>query len=236
MVHGTRTPVASGLPEDRPARAGMLSAVERCIDEIARRGPSGSTCRGARRRQGGLLPHPEARPRRVPDRVARADADAEADQAGDARRPHREGGLVRPGPIIGGAVHPYIEHRKALRATELKVPYKHPSLEPSCGHARHDRLQDQARVAMAFAGFSGGRPGLRRAMSGGAQRRRSAPTGEVPGRRGRARASPEPALTVWNQIVGFSGCGFQGALAASGARLPVHLAARALPPEFLWRS
>src|SRR3954452_9196652 len=39
--------------------------------------------------------------------------------------------LVRPGPIQGGAVHPYIERRKALRADpSYRVPYEHPSLEP----------------------------------------------------------------------------------------------------------
>src|ERR1700710_2584549 len=77
--------------------------------------------------------------------------------------------LVRPGPIQGGAVHPYIERRKALRADPTyKVPYEHPSLEP----VLKDTLgaivfQDQViEVAMAFAGFSpGGAEGLRRAMS-----------------------------------------------------------------------
>src|SRR3712207_566248 len=81
--------------------------------------------------------------------------------------------LVRPGPIIGGAVHPYIERRKALREDPTyEVPYEHPSLEP----VLRDTLgtivfQDQVlEVAMAFAGFSAGEAeGLRRAMS----RRRS---------------------------------------------------------------
>ena len=50
--------------------------------------------------------------------------------------------LVRPGPIHGGAVHPYIERRKALRADPAyQVPYEHPSLEPVLKrHARRDRL------------------------------------------------------------------------------------------------
>src|SRR5256885_16600491 len=39
--------------------------------------------------------------------------------------------LVRPGPIIGGAVHPYIERRKRLREDPgFRVPYEHPCLEP----------------------------------------------------------------------------------------------------------
>src|SRR5207248_747041 len=64
--------------------------------------------------------------------------------------------LVRPGPILGGAVHPYIERRKRLRADpSYRVPYEHPSLEP----VLRDTLgaivfQDQViEVAMAFAGF-----------------------------------------------------------------------------------
>src|SRR5438445_748968 len=77
--------------------------------------------------------------------------------------------LVRPGPILGGAVHPYIERRKRLRADpSYEVPYDHPSLEP----VLRDTLgaivfQDQViEVAMAFAGFSPGEAeGLRRAMS-----------------------------------------------------------------------
>ena len=81
--------------------------------------------------------------------------------------------LVRPGPIQGGAVHPYIERRKRLREDPAyQVPYLHPSLEP----VLRDTLgaivfQDQVlEVAMAFAGFRAGEAeGLRRAMS----RRRS---------------------------------------------------------------
>ena len=39
--------------------------------------------------------------------------------------------LVRPGPIQGGAVHPYLERRERLREDPtIEVPYEHPSLEP----------------------------------------------------------------------------------------------------------
>src|SRR3954462_6539032 len=77
--------------------------------------------------------------------------------------------LVRPGPILGGAVHPYIERRKRLRADpSYQGPYEHPSLEP----VLRDTLgaivfQDQViEVAMAFAGFSPGQSaGVRRGMS-----------------------------------------------------------------------
>ncbi|MEA2419605.1 MAG: error-prone polymerase, partial [Thermoleophilaceae bacterium] len=77
--------------------------------------------------------------------------------------------LVRPGPIQGGAVHPYIERRKALRADpSYKVPYEHPSLEPVLSDTLGAIVfQDQVIVvAMAFAGFTPGEAeGLRRAMS-----------------------------------------------------------------------
>src|SRR5665809_174780 len=82
--------------------------------------------------------------------------------------------LVRPGPILGGAVHPYIERRKALRAApSYEVPYEHPSLEPVLRDTLGTLIfQDQVlEVAIAFAGFSPGEAeGLRRAMS----RKRSA--------------------------------------------------------------
>src|SRR3989442_12698776 len=77
--------------------------------------------------------------------------------------------IVRPGPIQGGAVNPYIARLQKLRADPaFEIPYDHPSLEP----ALRDTLgtiifQDQViEVAQAFAGYSPGEAeGLRRAMS-----------------------------------------------------------------------
>ncbi|HLM26708.1 MAG TPA: error-prone DNA polymerase [Thermoleophilaceae bacterium] len=148
--------------------------------------------------------------------------------------------LVRPGPIIGGAVHPYIERKKALREDpSYAVPYEHPSLE----HVLRDTLgaivfQDQViEVAMAFAGFSPGEAeGLRRAMS----RKRSEAAMRsyeekfVEG--GMANgAGEETARRVYDQIVGFSGFGFPkahsaafGLLAYQSTWLRVHYG-----PEFL---
>src|SRR5207245_181581 len=38
--------------------------------------------------------------------------------------------IVRPGPIQGGAVNPYIARRQRLREDpDFRVPYEHPSLE-----------------------------------------------------------------------------------------------------------
>ena len=38
--------------------------------------------------------------------------------------------LVRPGPIQGGAVHPYLQRREAVRDDpDYRVPYDHPLLD-----------------------------------------------------------------------------------------------------------
>src|SRR5262249_23599103 len=77
--------------------------------------------------------------------------------------------LVRPGPIQGGAVHPYIERRKRVREDPgYEIPYEHPSLrtvlEDTLGTIVY---QEQVlEVAIAFAGFSSAQAeSLRRAMS-----------------------------------------------------------------------
>ena len=77
--------------------------------------------------------------------------------------------LVRPGPIQGKAVHPYIEHRRRLREDPSFVPpVDHPLLaEPLRETLGVVVFQDQVlEVAIALAGFSVGEAeGLRRAMS-----------------------------------------------------------------------
>jgi error-prone DNA polymerase len=148
--------------------------------------------------------------------------------------------LVRPGPIQGGAVHPYIERRRAQREDPgYEIPYEHPSLEP----VLRDTLgaivfQDQVlEVAMAFAGFAPSEAeGLRRAMS----RKRSEAAMRayeqkfLDGAVARG-ASRETAERVYAQIVGFSGFGFPkahsaafGLLAYQSTWLRVHYG-----PEFL---
>ena len=77
--------------------------------------------------------------------------------------------LVRPGPIQGKAVHPYIEHRRRLREDPSFVwPVDHESLrEPLRSTLGVVVFQDQVLdVAIALAGFTVGEAeGLRRAMS-----------------------------------------------------------------------
>ncbi len=71
--------------------------------------------------------------------------------------------LIRPGPIVGQMVHPYLERR----AGRQPVTYPHPSLEPVLERTMGVPLfQEQIlRIAMIAAGFSGGEAEqLRRAM------------------------------------------------------------------------
>ena len=150
--------------------------------------------------------------------------------------------IVRPGPIQGGAVNPYIERRQRLRVDpDYEVPYDHPSLEPVLRDTLGTIIfQDQViEVAMAFAGFSPGEAeGLRRAMS----RKRSAEAIEAHHRgfvEGAMAKWPDVdealAERVWSMVVGFSGFGFPkahgaafGLLAYQSTWLRVHYG-----PEFL---
>jgi error-prone DNA polymerase len=71
--------------------------------------------------------------------------------------------IIRPGPIVGKMVHPYLDRR----AGREPVAYAHPSLEPILSRTLGVPLfQEQLlRMAMAVAGFSGGEAEeLRRAM------------------------------------------------------------------------
>jgi error-prone DNA polymerase len=71
--------------------------------------------------------------------------------------------IIRPGPIVGKMVHPYLNRR----AGRERVTYPHPDLEPILKRTLGVPLfQEQLmRVAMVAAGFSGGQAEeLRRAM------------------------------------------------------------------------
>ncbi|MEM9175701.1 MAG: DNA polymerase III subunit alpha [Myxococcota bacterium] len=71
--------------------------------------------------------------------------------------------IIRPGPIVGQMVHPYLDRR----AGRERVEYPHPSLEPILARTLGVPLfQEQLlRIAMVAAGFSGGEAEeLRRAM------------------------------------------------------------------------
>ncbi len=71
--------------------------------------------------------------------------------------------IIRPGPIVGKMVHPYLDRRNH----RAPVEYPHPSLEPILKRTLGVPLfQEQLlRIAMTVAGFSGGEAEeLRRAM------------------------------------------------------------------------
>jgi len=71
--------------------------------------------------------------------------------------------IIRPGPIVGKMVHPYLDRRNR----RAPVEYPHPSLEPILKRTLGVPLfQEQLlRMAMTVAGFSGGEAEeLRRAM------------------------------------------------------------------------
>lgn len=125
--------------------------------------------------------------------------------------------IVRPGPIQGGAVHPYLRRRQGLEP----VSYTHPSLEPALRETLGVMLfQEQViRVAMVAAGFSAGEADmLRRAMS------RSRSFEAMEALRGRfiqgAMANgiaEDIANEIFKQLEGFAGYGFCKSHAASFA-------------------
>jgi error-prone DNA polymerase len=222
---------------------GMLSAVERCVDEIARvRGESIDLSR---------IPYDD---QDTYDAIQLADTmgvfqiESRAQMASLRRtRPATledltiQVAIVRPGPILGGAVNPYISRLQRLRADPAYVvPYEHPVLEEVLKDTLGTIIfQDQViEVAQAFAGFSPGQAeGLRRAMS----RKRSAEAIEafhekfLEGAAATHGVDRETAERVYGMIVGFSGFGFPkahgaafGLLAYQSTWLRVHYG-----PEFL---
>ncbi len=149
--------------------------------------------------------------------------------------------IIRPGPIQGGAVNPYIERRRRLREDpDYEIPYEHPSLEPVLRDTLGTIIfQDQVmEVAQAISGYTPGEAeGLRRAMS----RKRSQELLQshrerfVAGAMRHGGADEQTAERVWQMVQGFAGFGFPkahsaafGLLAYQSTWLRVHYG-----PEFL---
>ncbi len=149
--------------------------------------------------------------------------------------------IIRPGPIQGGAINPYIERRRRLREDPgYEVPYEHPTLREVLGETLGTIIfQDQVmQVAEAFSGFTPGEAdGLRRAMS----RKRSGEMLQrqrerfIEGAMSHAGVPREMAERVWGMVEGFAGFGFPkshsaafGLLAYQSTWLRVHYG-----PEFL---
>jgi error-prone DNA polymerase len=221
---------------------GMLSAVEDCVDQIAR-----------------LHGEPIDLSRIPLDDQAVYEEIQQADTVGDFQIESRaqmqsllrtlpenlddltiQVALVRPGPIQGGAVHPYIERRQRLREDASFVPpVDHPSLaEPLRETLGVVVFQDQVlEVAMALAGFTVGEAeALRRAMS----RKRSEEAIEALRPRFvegalRQGVDQELANRVYDKLVGFSGFGFPKSHSAAFALLAYQSAwlRHHYPAEFL---
>ena len=227
---------------------GMLSAVERCVEEIAR----------VHKQRVDLSRIPFDDPQtfkaiRAADTVGVFQIESRA-QMQSIRRTQPENlddlvvqvAIVRPGPIQGGAINPYIERRRRLREDpDFEIPYEHPTLEPVLRETLGTIIfQDQVmQVAEAFAGFSPGEAdGLRRAMS----RKRSHELLQhqrerfIEGalRHASTTASPLDRATaerVWEKVEGFAGFGFPkshsaafGLLAYQSTWLRVHYGAEFL--------
>ena len=147
--------------------------------------------------------------------------------------------IVRPGPILGGAVNPYIARRQQLREDpDFVVPYDHPSLEPVLQrHARDDHLpgpgdrgRDGVRRLLARGGRGAAAGDEPQALRGGDRglppALRRGRGGDARGRRGdgRARLHDDRRLLGLRLPQGARG-------GVRPARLPVDLAARALLPR-----
>jgi error-prone DNA polymerase len=222
---------------------GMLSAVERCVDLIAR-------TRSQRIDLSRIsFEDPETfKAIRKADTVGVFQIESRA-QMQSLRRTLPQDlddltvqvAIVRPGPIQGGAINPYIERRRRLREDPgFEVPYEHPALETVLGSTLGTVIfQDQVmEVAQAFAGFSPKEAdGLRRVMS----RKRSHEMLQeyresfVEGAQRHVGADPQTAQRVWEMVAGFAGFGFPkahgaafGLLAYQSTWLRVHYG-----PEFL---
>ena len=222
---------------------GMLSAVERCVELIART--------HAERIDLSRIPFDDPhtfKAIRAADTVGAFQIESRA-QMQSLRRTRPESlddltiqvAIIRPGPIQGGAINPYIERRRRLREDPAyEIPYEHPTLERVLKETLGTIIfQDQVmEVAEAFAGFTPGEAdGLRRAMS----RKRSQEMLQrhrerfIEGALAHGGAERGTAERVWRMVEGFAGFGFPkahsaafGLLAYQSTWLRVHYG-----PEFL---
>ena len=127
--------------------------------------------------------------------------------------------LIRPGPIQGDMVHPYLRRRAGLEP----VTYPHPSLEPILERTLGVPLfQEQGmQVAIAAAGFTPGEADeLRRAMGHKRSHERMAKIcSKLVEGMARNGIEPDIARRIFNQIAAFADYGFPESHAASFALL-----------------
>ncbi|HEU4753022.1 MAG TPA: DNA polymerase III subunit alpha, partial [Armatimonadota bacterium] len=205
---------------------GMLSAVEECLELIAANGKPpvdlsridfddvqvyNRICRGETvgafqiesRAQIGMVVR--TRPRCIEDLAVQV-------------------AIVRPGPIVGNAVNPYVRQRELQRTRkQFKPRMDHPLLEPVLADTLGVILyQDQVmEVCKALAGFTDGEADqLRRAMSRKRSRENMERFRELFMRGAAARGVPEEvAVRVFEKVIAFSEFGFPKSHAAAFAVL-----------------
>src|SRR2546425_122338 len=210
----------------------MLSLVEECVERIATRAGGG---------QPPDLSRIDFADQAVYDRICRGDTvglfqiESRAQiQMIRRTRPKNledlavEVAIVRPGPIVGGAVNPYVrrredERRARARGRRYEPPVDHPLLRDVLAETLGVILyQDQVlQVCQALAGFTPGQAeALRRAMSRRRSRELMAGFWEEFRDGAAARGVPaQVAERVFTQVIAFSEFGFpkSGAAARSGA-------------------
>ncbi|EEI15984.1 MULTISPECIES: error-prone DNA polymerase [Corynebacterium] len=128
--------------------------------------------------------------------------------------------LIRPGPIQGGSVHPYLRRRDGKEA----IVYDHPVLEKSLGKTLGIPLfQEQLmQIAVDAAGFSGREAdALRRAMGSKRSPEKMAQLKErfFDGCWATNRIDHDVAETLWAKIVAFAAYGFPESHSQSFASL-----------------
>ena len=125
--------------------------------------------------------------------------------------------IIRPGPIVGQMVHPYLNRR----AGREPVQYPHPSLEPILARTLGVPLfQEQLlRIAMVAAGFSGGQAEELRRAFGFKRSERRMKLVEVDLREGMTRKgiTGDAAEQIIKSITSFALYGFPESHAASFA-------------------
>ena len=157
-------------------------------------------------------------------------------------RPHNlddlvvEVAIIRPGPIQGNAVHPYLRRKQGLEP----VTYLHPSLEPVLKDSMGVILyQEQVmRIAIEVAGFSPAESdGFRRAMGTWRSTREMEKLHQqfVDGALRQPGMTEEDAEELFRQVAAFASFGFAKSHAAAFARTAYESAFLKLfyPAQFL---
>jgi DNA polymerase III alpha subunit len=127
--------------------------------------------------------------------------------------------IIRPGPIQGNAVHPYLRRRQGKE----EVTYLHPSLAPALEETMGVILyQEQVmKIAIDVAGFSAGESdGFRRAMGTWRSSREMEKLHQrfVDGCMQRNGLTNEQAEELFRQVAAFASFGFNKSHAAAFAR------------------